>query len=245
MNAPLSTAKTRLTPAQLRQRVLLLVLLLLSPFAAMNLWAIGKVLRARHAASAITSLGGQVFLIAKPGEMIIDPAVADESGVLGWHRSAFGDTSAVAVSFSGLKINDADLGNLNGINKVYEVCLDGTPITDAALDFLATRTEIRCLSLKDTSVTDAGLKKLKGLANLRRLWLDGTKITDAGLSQLNGLNMLTGLRLSRTQVTDAGVDRIEAIPHLQEIDLEGTAVSEAERTRLHNLCTSRIPPDDD
>ena len=36
--------------------------------------------------------GRKIFLCEKAADLMIDPTSADESAVLGWHRSAFGDT---------------------------------------------------------------------------------------------------------------------------------------------------------
>ncbi len=237
--------KPKLARSQVRLRVLAALLLLLSPFGVMNVWAIGKVLRARHAAARVRSLGGQVSLLPKQGELLVDPEYAyNESMVLGWHRAAFGDTSALRVSFSGSRITDADLVCLDGFRRIYMLSLDNTLVTDAGLDFLAARSEIQTLSLKGNNITDAGLKLLEGLANLKSLDLSDTKVTDQGLAHLEGLGMLTELNLARTQITDAELDRVKKIPHLQAIHLEGTRVSEAARDRLQKLCQSRIPPDD-
>jgi hypothetical protein len=239
MNAKSNAIKTKLAPSQIRFRVLLVILLLLSPFGAVNLWAVGKVIRAKCAVSKITSLGGQVVL---GPDLSVFPTACDI--VLGWHRSVFGDTSATSVSFLGLPIHDADLHSLDGLGNVYGLCLDNTPITDAGLDILKTRTEIRFLSLKNTAVTDAGLQKLERMSNLQRLSLDGTKITDAGLAHLKGLNVLSDLSLARTQVTSKAIKRIEVIPHLESIILKDTGVSKDEWDRLQKLLTDRAPTDD-
>lgn len=246
VNAPPSNAvPTDHARPPIRLRVLLAILLLSSPFGAWNLWAFGTVMRAHYAVSRIESLGGQVLLSAKAADLMIDPTALDESVVLGWHRFAFGETSAASVSFSGLPIVDADLSCLDGFQKVYAVTLDNTPITDAGLDFLKGHTELRGVSVEGTAITDAGIKKLEGLTNLCNLRLCGTKITDAGLESLEGLNMLTALNLSRTHVTDAGLKHVEKIPNLQVIEIDETDASGAECDRLKKLCTSRIPPDYD
>ena len=188
--------KPKLARSQVRLRVLAARSPLLSPFGVMNVWAIGKVLRARHAAARVRSLGGQVSLLPKQGELLVDPEYAyNESMVLGWHRAAFGDTSALRVSFSGSRITDADLVCLDGFRRIYMLSLDNTLVTDAGLDFLAARSEIQTLSLKGNNITDAGLKLLEGLANLKSLDLSDTKVTDQGLAHLEGLGMLTELNL--------------------------------------------------
>ena len=242
---PSNTVQAVPARQQTRLRVMLAILLLLSPFAVWNLWEFSKVMRARYAVGRIESLGGRVFLNVEAIDALMDPIGVNESVMLGWQRRLFGDTSAGSISLSGLPITDADLGCLNGFQKIYGICLDDTPITDAGLDFLAGRAELQYLSLRGTGVTDSGLKKLTALIYLSSLQLSGTKITDDGLKYLERFNMLTDLKLSRTQVTDVGLPHIEKVPHLLTIELDKTAVSEAGRDRLKKLCSSRIPHVDD
>jgi Leucine-rich repeat (LRR) protein len=242
MNVTSSDAgPTKLARPSTRLRILLVVLLVLSPYGLWNLWAFGEVMQARYAVSKINRLGGKVLLSIKALDVMLDPTARDESVVLDWHRSFFGDTSAALVSFAGLPVTDADLSCLSGFRKVYAVCLDNTAITDAGLDCLAGRTELVSLSLRGTLVTDAGLKKLARLANLQKLQLGGTRISDAGLTCLERLPTLSELGLSQTRVTDAGLERMEHAPHLVTIDLNGTAASKAERARLKRLCCSHTP----
>ena len=192
--------------------------------------------------SRINRLGGQVYLSVKTLDLMLDPTARNESVVLDWHRSVFGDTSAApGFLFRPAHCRCRARVRLDGFQKVYAVSLDNTSITDAGLEFLKGRTELISLSLRGTLVTDAGIEKLAGLANLQKLQLSGTKITDAGLKYLARLPMLTDVKLSRTAVTDAGLRHIDKARHLQAIELDGTAVSKAERNRLKKLCFSHVP----
>jgi uncharacterized protein YjbI with pentapeptide repeats len=237
MNADQSTIpKPKFVPSRVRLWILLSLLLLLSPYAAVNVWALGKFLRARYAASRIENLGGHVTFL--PNARYEGLRAGD------WYKPLIGD-SITTVSFSGAKISDADLGLLDRFSKVYGLYLDHTAITSAGLEVVKTRTELRFLSLRGTGTSDAGLKELQGLVNLQKLNLRGTKVTDAGLKELEGLPSLHELNLGDTKVTSAGVQHIEKIANLFLIDLEGTRVSTDLRERLNKLCASRNGPDDD
>ena len=219
-------------PARSRVRLWIMVLLLLAllPFGVANLWAAGRLLRAKYAASQIEGLGGTVIFFPEPGRA---------AGTFASRWLLVGDNSTL-VHMTGPKIGDADLRCLDGFSNIYILCLDDTSITDAGLASIASRKEIQFLSLKNTAITDAGLKELKQLSTLRHLDLSGTKVTDAGVAQLTGLSVLVESSLARTAVTDAAAPQLEKIPLLETIDLDGTAVSQSEQKRLKKLCGARI-----
>ncbi len=231
-----TTAKPKCARSRVRLWIFLSLLLLLSPYAVVNVCALGKFVQARYAASRIENLGGQVTF-APTFE-------CEATGGLGPLKSLIADSSA-SVNLSGAKITDADLSLLDRFNKVYGLYLDNTAITDAGLEVLKTRPELRSLSLRSTDTSDAGLKELRGLVSLQKLNLGGTKVTDAGLKELEGLVSLHELKLGDTKVTSAGIKHLEKIPNLFMIDLEGTPVGTAQRKHIETLCASRNGPDDD
>jgi len=161
--------------------------------------------REREIATEIEKMGGTMILWSEPSA----PA---------WLRRLLGDdfSSHVrrVVLLGGLKITDARLEHLEGLNYLQTLYLNAPQTTDAGLEHLKGLSQLQVLSLFNTKVTDAGLEYLKGLSQLQWLNLDYTHVTDAGLEHLKGLSQLKELYLGQTKVTDAGVKKLQqALPN--------------------------------
>jgi hypothetical protein len=137
----------------------------------------------RRAAAAVADLGGRVRTDRR------DPA-----------------RPVVVVDLNGVQIDDADLKRLAAFTKLRELVVGGSlKVTDAGLAHVKGLDTLEELVLSHTRVTDAGLRDLAGMKRLRKLVLDSTAVTDAGLKELERLTTLRLLYVGDTKVTPDGV----------------------------------------
>jgi hypothetical protein len=90
----------------------------------------------------------------------------------------------VDLNLGSMKLNDADLANLEGLTNLNRLHLENTPVSDAGLVHLKALVRLEYLNLYGTAVTDAGLEQLKGLTRLRHLYLWQTRTSEAGVANL-------------------------------------------------------------
>ena len=136
------------------------------------------------------------------------------------------------LDLTDVKITDAGLRELKGVNSFSDLVLDGTGVTDAGLADVAVHRRLKCLFLARTKLTGAGLKHLSELKELKLLSLSRTGVTDAGLRHLRGLSSLRVLLLDDTQVTDAGLEDLGELTDLKLLDLSNTSMTDAGLSRL-------------
>src|SRR5262245_27835640 len=115
-------------------------------------------------------------------------------------------TSSFGLDLSLVKVTDADLKELGGLDHLTHLSLSDTAEnTDAGLKCVAAMEGLTHLELSGAGVTDKGLKHLAGMKGLTHLCLDNTEVTDAGMEHLAGLEKLVALHLDTTEVTDRGL----------------------------------------
>ncbi len=180
-----------------------------------------------HAAKALRSLGGHVFLDLKSGRV-------GEINLSGNERVTDATLAAVAscsaltdLSLESTAVGDAGLARLAGLSRLEWLNLYRTRITDRALKTLGAMPSLTHLPLGETAVTDQGVASLCGLPKLRYLGLRGNRITDAASKELGKLRTLTGLHLGETGVSDVALPHLARLPKLEELWLHDTAVTDA------------------
>ena len=117
----------------------------------------------------------------------------------------------VSLSFTKVKVTDADLKELAAFKNLSVLALYMTGVTDRGMTELTTFKTLTRLTLGSTKVTDTGMKELSKLTSLIELDLSNNKVTDAGLKELSPLTNLASLNLSHTEVTDAGLKDVAAL----------------------------------
>lgn len=108
-----------------------------------------------------------------------------------------------AVNFSGLKITDEMLKQLQTIDRVAELDFSGATIADAQLALVNERGTLVKLNLSRTAISDAGLGELKLLGMLRELDLRETAVTAAGVARFEtqrSQNPLIGERFRKVAI---------------------------------------------
>ena len=172
--------------------------------------------RARAAAEWVISLGGGVTIDAEPRRWIRSPADLPA-----------GSWSLVEVDLENkVKVDDAGLKILAGLNGINGINLSNTAISDRGVNELAASTGFKAIILLGTNVTDEGLCVLADRVRLEFVCLSHTKITDAGMKQLARIAPLSNIDLEGTKITDAGLRHLSALPNLQLLGLRGTHITD-------------------
>jgi internalin A len=130
---------------------------------------------------------------------------------------------------------------------VIAVHFSGEKVTNAVLRQIEALPQVRTLVLRNTRVTDVGLEHLKGLKQLQSLRLINTRITDNGLARLKGLPQLKTLRLERCslplspllladpELIGATLYNLNQLPHLESLWLEDANVTDFTLACLRGL----------
>ncbi len=95
-------------------------------------------------------------------------------------RGLNGMSSLRRLDLALCSIDDEDLADLRGLDRLTDLTLDQTAITGAGLRHLTGLTVLERLDLSRTRVDDDGLMCLIDLTHLRRIELYQTDVTDAG-----------------------------------------------------------------
>ena len=130
-------------------------------------------------------------------------------------------TQAEIATLDSLEANDADIGDLTGlefaINLTY-LSLNDNDITD--ISALSELTMLERLWLSNNSIED--IAALSKLANLTELWLWNNQIED--ISALSGLTRLTRLSLGRNNITD--IAALSRLTNLTMLILKSNHISD-------------------
>jgi hypothetical protein len=119
-----------------------------------------------------------------------------------------------------LKLTDAGVRHLAGLEKLENVHLGNGRLGDDSLEVLSGLPNLKAMTLQGNEFTDKGLAHLAQMEQLESLWvgLGKTNLTDAGLKHLSGLTGLRTLDLQRTGVTEGGIAELKrALPGLKNV----------------------------
>ncbi|RPI81446.1 MAG: hypothetical protein EHM42_10590, partial [Planctomycetaceae bacterium] len=105
-------------------------------------------------------------------------------------------TNLKSLTLRGLKISDAGLAHLDGLNQLTYLEITGAPrVTDSGVDRFSKCSELDWVELGGTSIGDKTIAWIGRLKRLRKLFIRGTAVTDAGLAHLKSLPLLEELYL--------------------------------------------------
>jgi hypothetical protein len=153
----------------------------------------------------------------RPAPTETELAIARIEALGGWVEVDENDPArpVVAVSLTGTRARDEDLGSIARWRRLERVYLGGTDITSEGLRHLSDLAALEELYLPSTRIDDSGLEHLRRLARLARLDLSATRITDAGLKHLEGLDRLDALFVTDTKISQQGIQLLRrALPGL-------------------------------
>jgi hypothetical protein len=170
----------------------------------------------RVAAEWVLGIGGKV-------RVVIDSEKREIKALTDLPQAAF---VIDVVDTQSKTFNDADLENLNGLNRLKALWIRDAPITGSGLARVHDLAELEVLGLEGTAFADGSLEHLKDMPRLINLHLDRTPVTDAGLAHIVGTK-LTILGLGGTKVTDAGLEHLKKVKSLRSISLNNTMVTDA------------------
>jgi hypothetical protein len=120
-----------------------------------------------------------------------------------------------------LKITDAGLIHLKGLDHLWSLNLMDLPITDAGLEGIMDLPELNSLYLSRTQVEGRSLSRLKSFPGLLILYLDHSKMTEESLKALSGATSLQILSLDGVHLTPESLPLLRAIPRVNRLELTG------------------------
>ena len=130
-------------------------------------------------------------------------------------------TQAEMATLNSLEANDADIGDLTGLESAANLTylsLNDNDITD--ISPLASLSKLTRLWLSNNSIED--ISSLSKLANLTELWLWNNQIED--ISALSGLTNLRRLSLGRNNITD--ISALAGLTNLNTLILRSNRISD-------------------
>lgn len=238
----LSAAGTRLGAAGLRQLGSApgLVRLDLTSCPAINDSALSHLtgfssLQALTLAVNDITAGGLSHLVKAPQLKVLDldvcESVGDEACEVVGRMQGLEALILKKTGFETVRVSDAGLKALSGLQELRWLDLYGSRVTDAGIGALASLPKLKCLDLSLVALTDRGIAQLANLPELQELSLvfsegfAGPKVGETGLAALIRANRLRRLDLTGSRLPDQALLGLSRLTSLTHIRLLRTGVS--------------------
>ncbi|MCE9552456.1 MAG: hypothetical protein K8T91_03640 [Planctomycetes bacterium] len=119
-----------------------------------------------------------------PPAIALDPRSVEKMTDYEKKIIALGGRPRLHLDFSGSKLTDDDLANLEALAMVTSMDLSYTNITDKGIEHLKKYPQLEKLTIVSAPITDASIEHFRAMKNLWVVDLDGTKVSQAGGMQL-------------------------------------------------------------